>query len=195
MTKKRKFDRPHCGRVKSSLSQIEDMSSTFNVADTEQENGQFDDRGRKVIYIRDHDFVTIHNVLYFLYTGTANLHWNTDEVREQMENKPDGYPDPADAFLLYKAADIYMMKTLKDLCSSYLVATCTSGNIVEKLFNNTELLLFGDLWDAYIEHVAKHTKIKATKPWENLLDDLAGDSDSEDLKYQRRTLARILKLG
>jgi len=165
------------------------MSSTLDLADTEQSTLA----SRQIVDIHEHDFVTIHNVLYFLYTGSTNLHWNTDEVHGQMQNKPDGYPDPADAYLLYKAADMYLMKTLKDLCSSYLVATCTSDNVVDALFNNTELILFEDLWNTYIEYVAQcYQKIKETEHWENLLHDLAGDSDSEMLEYQRKTLARIL---
>lgn len=39
-----------------------------------QHNASHDADGRRTIIVEDIDFITMHNVLYFLYTGLVNLH-------------------------------------------------------------------------------------------------------------------------
>ena len=72
-----------------------------------------DSRGRTIIYINDVEYVTMHNLLYFLYTGCVNLH-NNSNAADASQMDINGYPDPVDAFSMYRAANMYMVEDLED---------------------------------------------------------------------------------
>jgi len=59
---------------------------------------------RPIIYLDDPaddiDFVTLHNILYFIYIGCVNLPLPGDESTK--EPFPEGYPDEADPFCLLR---------------------------------------------------------------------------------------------
>ena len=83
-------------------------ASDANVSDT-----------RQIIYLDepadDIDFVTLHNILYFIYIGCVNLPLlEEDQIEEPF---PEGYPDEADPFRLYKNADKFLLPALKERCS------------------------------------------------------------------------------
>src|SRR5436309_2764435 len=67
--------------------------------------------GKAIISV---DSTTMHNILYYLYTGCVNLHFSDDK------NYPVGYPAAADPFLLYRAANMYMLEELENRCCLYL---------------------------------------------------------------------------
>ena len=76
---------------------------------------------RTIIHVDDIDFDTMHNLLSYLYTGCVNLHYlsETYVFSRAVEEEDDldlEYPLRADAFLLYRAANMYMVEELEDRC-------------------------------------------------------------------------------
>jgi hypothetical protein len=83
-----------------------------------------------ILPIDDFGFVTMHNILYFIYTGRVNLHFGY--IKEQ--DLP-GYLEKADPFQLYYAAHLYGLQTLRDHCYRFLIDTRTPDNICSRLFH------------------------------------------------------------
>jgi len=96
---------------------------------------------RTIIHVDDFNFDTMHNLLSCLYTGCVNLHYLRQSsvplgALNLGEDYPDlKYPERADAFLLYRAANMYMLQELENRCYHYLCSTCTGENIIERLFD------------------------------------------------------------
>lgn len=69
-----------------------------------------------ILPMHDFGFVTMHNlnILYFLYTGRANLHFGN--VKEQ--DLP-GYPEKADPFELYCSAFVRSPDIVQSLFSRF----------------------------------------------------------------------------
>lgn len=116
-----------------------------------------------ILPIKDFDFVTMHNILYFLYTGCVNLHFGN--VKEQ--DLP-GYPDKADPFSLFCAADFYDIKTLQERCFRFLMDTRTPDNICSRLFNQAcKVYQYTELREKYITFLLEHyDEVKAKEDWE-----------------------------
>jgi len=66
------------------------------------------------------DFVTVHNILYYIYTGCVNLHVPLNGPK--YITPPEGYPDEADPFRLYRSADKFLLHDLKGHCFHYIKA-------------------------------------------------------------------------
>ena len=125
-----------------------------------------DDQGRQIIYIDDVDFITMHNLLYFLYTGCVNLHNNPDSVQDDLRN-PDGYPDAVDAFSMYRAANMYMLAELEDRCYRYLVSTCSPENICERLLGNSAWKNYDKIRNSFLEYlIQNYNTVKVSKEWD-----------------------------
>jgi len=153
-----------------------------------------DNRGRTMIYIDDIDFITMHNLLYFLYTRCVNLHHNCSFTQEDFERWVAGYPDRADPFALYRAANMYMLRDLEDLCYRYLALTCTPNNICQRLLGNPECLYYDKLKDTYFDYIIQnYDAVKMTKEWEDMLLNL-GDCSPETMEYRSKLLLDISKM-
>ena len=69
-----------------------------------------DARGRNIFYIDDTDFATMHNFLYYWYTGRVNMYDERNDPAEETGDVLDsftleGYPEPIpSAFKLYITA-------------------------------------------------------------------------------------------
>jgi hypothetical protein len=92
---------------------------------------------RQVLYM-DHDtdeidFVTLHNILYYIYTGCVNLF--QPNIRNPLPNLPKGYPDQADPVSLFRNADKFMLPELRDRCYKHLQFSLTVENVAERLFS------------------------------------------------------------
>jgi BTB/POZ domain len=125
----------------------------------------FDYAGHISVNIVDFSFVTVHNLLYFIYTGLANLHYGTDPHIK----KPDGYPTKADAFELYRIADMYMVQHLAQRCFYYLTHSCTPENICGRLFN-VACEPYQDLRKEYIKFLMdNYANVVATVGWKDVL--------------------------
>jgi BTB/POZ domain len=136
------------------------------------------------ISVTDYDFVTMHNILYFLYTGHVNLHFG--EVPEQ---KLPRYPEEADAFNLFCAADFYCLQPLKDRCFRFLIDTRTPDNICTRLFNK-RCRLYKDLQEKYITFILEYYyEVTGKDSWRSLFD--WGEESIEEQKFRGEVLFEI----
>lgn len=142
-----------------------------------------------MLYIDDTDFVTFHNLLYFLYTGYTNLQDQAEKVSWSWK-EPDGWPEKADPFDLFRAADMYLVEPLRSRCLRFLIETCTINNISERLFN-ISIQPFEDLKKAFMEYMVKNfDKVKTTKEWREIILQM-NESSHEELKYQHGIMLEI----
>lgn len=83
----------------------------------------------------DHiDFTTLHNILYYIYTGSVNLILS-DCHQDTRSKLPEGFPEKPDPFNLYRNAERFELTGLKDRCYSYLSITTTQQNVVQRLYH------------------------------------------------------------
>jgi hypothetical protein len=110
------------------------------------------------------DFATLHNILYYIYTGTVNLH-----VRSKKDVKipvPEGYPEEPDPYRLYRNADKFLLPSLKGHCYKYLKYGLTPENVADRLFHE-ECEHHEALQTLYLEYaIANFGKVKITEGWE-----------------------------
>lgn len=109
----------------------------------------------------DIDYVTLHNILYYLYTGYVNL------VPRFIRNisHPEGFPEEANASSLYRNADRFMLWALRERCYKYLKATTDASNVAERLFHKDceYYLRLRELFLKYL--VANFEEVKETEGW------------------------------
>jgi hypothetical protein len=144
-----------------------------------------DTLGRTIIYVDDVDFVTMHNILYFLYTGCVHLHHksSSDVVYAQSA----GYPPPVDASALYHAANMYLLEPLEERCYRYLTSTCTLNNICERLFRSV-CAVHEKLKDKYFEYIVQnYDAVKMTQEWKNTILNIS-DGPPEEVSYRLTTV-------
>ena len=139
----------------------------------------------------DVDYVTLHNVLYYIYTGTVNLHIRPAEQQNFDISHPDGYPEEPDPYCLYRNADKFLLPFLKDRCYAHLKHSVTPENVAERLFHQ-ECEQHEELRILYLEYLlANYNKVKATEGWRTVL---CGDLDELPLsviKYRNRLFFEI----
>ena len=139
----------------------------------------------------DIDFVTLHNILYYIYTGCVNLNLQQGTPTEEYYPRPDGYPDPADPYCLYRSADKFLLAPLKEKCFEYLKHSMTPENIAERLFDG-ECEHYEPLKTLYLGYLLENYDIvKWTEGWERAVCD-------EDIspcvgRYRQRLLFDISK--
>ena len=148
---------------------------------------------RTIIHVDDIDFDTMHNLLSYLYTGCVNLHYPSERSLEEDDLDLE-YPETADAFLLYRAANMYMVEALETRCYHYLRSTCTEENIIERLFDTPGCAHHDKIRDMYLEYVYENFEtIKTTKQWEEML--LGMKDCTEDLvAHKSKILLKISKM-
>jgi BTB/POZ domain len=146
------------------------------------------DGSRTIIDIGDVDFVTVYNILYYLYTKRVNLHLDDGKVHTH----PAGYPDKVDAFKLYQAANEYLLDNLQDRCSRVLISTCTVDNICSRLFD-VKCKPFDHLKNEYMDYLVLHyDKIKRSPDWEKSILKLQR-CGFDELRYRSRVLFEITR--
>lgn len=143
-----------------SISNIDiSLASTMDITETRFANQQ----NRTRIQVDHIDFVTMHNLLYFLYTGRVNLHFANVEAQSLI-----GYPDKADAFDLYRASDFYGLQSLAQRCFQFLMNTRTRRNICPRLFH-IDCKPFKALQEGYNDFLLQHfEEIKKTEDWKSV---------------------------
>ena len=140
---------------------------------------------RTIISVDNVDSTTMHNILYYLYTGRVNLHFLGDN------DYPVGYPAAVDPFLLYRAANMYMLEELENRCCFYLRETCTPENIIERLFDNPECMHHDRIRNIFFEYLTKNFEsIKKTKQWEEMWHTMK-DCSEELVAHKSRLLLEI----
>ena len=149
---------------------------------------------RQIIYLEDPaddiDFITLHNILYFIYIGCVNLplpHDNPDD-----ETVPEGYPDEPDPFRLYRNADKFLLSELKELCLLYLEHSITAQNVAERLFHpDCEFHL--NLKTLYFDYlISNYEEVKKTEGWDHVVCDDEEISPSA-ARYRARLILDISK--
>ena len=143
----------------------------------------------EVIDVKDFDFVTMKNLLYFLHTGQVNLHRNTENSLGLTH--PAGYPDPVDAFSMYRAANMYLVPALEDRCYRYLRSTCSPKNVCDRLLGNPDCNYYPKLRRSYFNYLVRNfDAVKTTKAWKKLHRNLKRQSP-ELVAYQSKLLFKI----
>lgn len=151
-----------------------------------------DSKGRTIIYIDDFDFVTVHNLLYFIYTDRVNLRYDRDETESDTFFEAEGCPAPADMFTIYRAAHMYLLERLERRALRALANTCTTVNICERLFN-IDFKPYDDVKKEYFQFIIEnYDEVKETKEWEGLMNNMV-NSTRDTLAYQTSILHEISK--
>jgi BTB/POZ domain len=136
----------------------------------------------------DITFVTFHNILYYIYTGTVNLHLRPKE--QEYDDFPDGYPDEADPYSLYRSADRFLLPSLKERCYTHLIRGITPENAGKRLFHK-ECEYYEDLKTLYLDYViANYDKVKVTEGWKEAILNEDGASPSV-INYRNRLFYEI----
>jgi hypothetical protein len=126
---------------------------------------------REVIYLNDPaddiDFVTLHNILYFIYIGRVNLPSSKEET--DGETLPEGYPDEAEPFCLFRNANKFLLPELKEWCLFDLEHGITPENVAERLFH-PDCEHHEEMKELYFNYlIANYDKVKETQGWERAL--------------------------
>ena len=129
----------------------------------------YDDR--QVIYLNDLDddieFVTFHNILYYMYTGVVNLH--LQRIEDAGYDFPEGSPEEPDPFSLFLNADRFLLTGLKDVCFRHLVYGVTIENVAERLFHR-DCERHQELKDHYFSYLVDNfDKVKETPGWKQAM--------------------------
>jgi len=136
----------------------------------------------------DIDFVTLHNILYFIYIGCVNLplpKWD-----EEDEPLPEGYPDEADPFLLFRNANKFLLPSLKELCLYNLKHDVTATNVAERLFH-PDCQYHEELRELYFNYlVANYHEVRGSAGFKRAVCDL-DDASPSTIRYRTRTLFDI----
>jgi len=147
---------------------------------------------RETIYLDDPsddiDFVTLHNILYFIYIACVNL-----PLPKWVEALPEGYPDEADPFQLYRNADKFLLPSLKTLCSYNLQNSVAVENVAERLFN-PDCEDHEGLKETYFNYlIANYDAVKDTEGWKCAVCDITDDVTPSTVRYRLRLLFDISK--
>jgi hypothetical protein len=148
---------------------------------------------RDVIYLDevadDIDFVTLHNVLYFIYIGCVNLPFSKNAPKE---DHPEGYPGVPEATCLFRNAHKYQLPLLKDRCLFYLDQGITPELAVERLFH-PECENYDALKNLYFDYIVlNYDKVKETREWERVFCN-EDDISLAAAKFRARILFDISK--
>lgn len=148
---------------------------------------------REIIYLDeaadDIDYVTLHNILYFIYIGCVNLPFSKDGPKEEH---PEGYPATADPLRLFRNAHKFQLPELKDRCLFYLDQGITPQTAVERLFH-PECERYDALKTIYFDYVvANYDQVKETKEWERAVCN-EDDVSPAVAKFRARLLFDISK--
>ena len=150
---------------------------------------------RQIIYLDDPaddiDFVTLHNILYFIYIGCVNLPLPNEDADDEFP--PDGYPDEPDPFRLFRNADKFLLPSLKERCLFNLEHGIILENVAERLFH-PYCEYHPELKELYFNYlVANYDEVKETEGWERAV---CNDEDvsPSTARYRARLLYNISKI-
>jgi len=153
---------------------------------------------RQVINLADPqenlDFVTLHNIVYFMYTGLVNLH----EPYEGQGNVslPAGYPAEADAYRLYCSADKFPMRSLTKRAYAHLKHGLTPETVSERLFQN-DVEHHDELKTLFVDYILQNwDEVKVTEGWKRAHSDDGGYYEDDptylkSLRYRHQLLFEI----
>lgn len=177
--------------LSTAIQSDEDLLTAAPSDKTEHNvNNRVDNHARQRLFIQVDDFSyeTMHNLLYFLYTGRVNLHFHAVKIQSNH-----GYPAKADPLELYCAADFYGLQNLKDRCFRFLEDTRTADNICGRLFS-ISCRPYKELQEKYINFLLEHyEEIKKKEDWRAVFRDQDEEIAREEWRYRGELLLEITK--
>jgi hypothetical protein len=141
----------------------------------------------------DIDFVTLYNIIYYIYTKSVNL--RISGIYAYPANDTDliaGHPPSPDPFDLYRNAKKFLLDPLAEYCFEYLRMSTTGFNVHERLFRlDTQLQHHDTLRNMYLERlVAQYDWIKTTERWREIVCNEL-DISAETRQYHEQLLFQI----
>ena len=134
------------------------------------------------------DFVTLHNILYFIYSGIVNL--IVDDGGPKYKSIPPNFPSAPNPFDLYRTAEKLLLDTLKDRCFRHLKDTTTTYNAAERLFH-PDCVIDNGLRKLFMDFVLKNFDlVKYTDGWKNAVI-MEEDVSPKLRQYRQFTLFEI----
>jgi hypothetical protein len=143
----------------------------------------------------DIDFVTLHILIYWMYTNSVNLRDRGLCLFPANDTAlVSGHPAEADGFDLYRNAKKLLLEPLQDYCFDYLKRTTYSFNIIRRLFRPDAVLQHHDLLrEWYLEKlIAEYDDIKNTDEWRRIMCNEL-DVSAETRQYHEMLLFEISK--
>jgi len=139
--------------------------------------------------VDDIDFVTLHNILYYIYTGCVNLHYKSKDL--EFPRVPEGYPAKPDPVRLYRNADKYLLPDLRDRCCNYIKVTLSIENVAENLFS-AEAQRHEELQKIFLDYVLDNfDRVKDTEGYQKAL--CSDDVEPSLLSYRLKLMYEITK--
>jgi hypothetical protein len=130
------------------------------------------------------DYTTLHNIIYYIYTGYVNL--PSLNVLLDMDPLPKGYPAEADPFVLYRTAHKFLLSELKEYCLFELECGITPDNVATRLFNPI-CQEHADLKEIYFNYlVDNYDAVKDTDGWEKVV--MGDQNESSIVRNERMRL-------
>jgi hypothetical protein len=108
---------------------------------------------RPIIYIDDVQFDIMYNLLYFIHTDCVNFNFG---MKPDNIEHPQGYPNPVDAYEMYKCADRFLVPSLMKRCLRYIKQTSNSQNVCNRLFYDRSLQYYDEVRELYIKLFLLH---------------------------------------
>jgi hypothetical protein len=131
---------------------------------------------RLVLYFNtphdDIDFITLHNIIYYIYTHSVNLRARGRRILPSHDKTLlPGHPHPAEAFNLYRNSQKFLLDPLTDYCFEFLKRSTTYVNVTERLFRPDAELQHHDLLrEMYLEKlIGEYDNIKDSDRWREIM--------------------------
>jgi len=136
--------------LKSKVSTVVAAGSSASTEERDQQS---------ILEIDNVKFTTMHNIVYYLYTGKVNMHYSANDDGSYFDpsytfTPPEGHPPAADPFELYLAANMFLLEEIEHRTERYLRLTCSVENILSRL-GDVRLEPYDALREFYIEFVAR----------------------------------------
>jgi len=169
---------------------------------------------RKVISVNNARFTDYHNILYYIYTGTLNLRFNTQlPYKEGMYNDPTGrpissrdsgvgygwevihnFPRQANPNEIYRLSGIMGLSELQTRAYHYLMSTCSVDNIFDRLFDPyCKSATHAPVRGVYRDFLARNwNDIRSSGQWATLLRRYRATQRDDEAEYLLEAICEIL---
>lgn len=135
---------------------------------------------RPTISVRHMSQVTLHNLLYYMYTGKVNLHISGSPTPTYTN-----CPKVTDEFELYRVATKYGLNQLAARCLHYLRSTLTPMNVCKRLFN-LWCLDYPALKDSYIDYlIQSFNVVRRREEWNRFVSQVKDEENPENDLHQQ----------